>query len=513
MKYSHPVFRFFCALIPLGFAVGGAAQELLAPPAGEKLPANAIEVQTRGPVHEAFAQPFESNPMPGTVIPKEPPAPVNEEPPPMQLDSENAKWMPGYWAWNPERQEFMWVSGVFRMQPQGRTFVPGYWSRTDDGWRWITGYWSDSRQQEPVYGPEPPTPLNVDPTTAGPNDNSLYVPGTWMYRGSGEFSWRPGYWMEGQTARIWVPPHYVWTPAGYVFVDGYWDLPFENRGVMFAPVTFGQPLGPNAVYQPNYAVNYPGFLDSAYYLPGSGQFFFGNFSAPRYGRMGFRPWYAGAGQYNPLFAAHGLQNGGIAGVQRTYAARTNGTLAGPPLNLAAQTANNAVVVPLNQFRTGNQARLVQATPAQLNTQRTSAQQTRQAVVTRSQRETAVVARTTSRSSTQVLTFPSNNANRGIAANAGPQIINNMPKGNTLPAHINPANSAPRNVTPTHSPPVHTNTAPAHRKAANTVTPTPHVTAAPNQARVVHTPAPTVHRAARPVHAAHATHSTGGHGHR
>ena len=29
----------------------------------------------------------------------------------------------------PTRQDFMWVSGVYRVPPQNRTFVPGYWTR------------------------------------------------------------------------------------------------------------------------------------------------------------------------------------------------------------------------------------------------------------------------------------------------------------------------------------------------------------------------------------------------
>src|SRR5207245_5076010 len=40
-----------------------------------------IEVESRGPVHEAFAQPFDKNVTPSPVVPKKPPAPVPEEPP------------------------------------------------------------------------------------------------------------------------------------------------------------------------------------------------------------------------------------------------------------------------------------------------------------------------------------------------------------------------------------------------------------------------------------------------
>ena len=38
----------------------------------------------------------------------------------------------------------------------------------------------------------------------------------------------------GSTSR----PTTRWTPYGYVFVDGYWDYPLRQRGVLFAPVYF-----------------------------------------------------------------------------------------------------------------------------------------------------------------------------------------------------------------------------------------------------------------------------------
>ena len=42
----------------------------------------------RGPVHEAFAQPFQANPQPGPVVPKRPPDPIPEEPPDQKPQTE-----------------------------------------------------------------------------------------------------------------------------------------------------------------------------------------------------------------------------------------------------------------------------------------------------------------------------------------------------------------------------------------------------------------------------------------
>jgi len=55
---------------------------------------------------------------------------------------------------------------------------------------------------------------------------------------------------------VWVPAHYRWTPAGYVFIDGYWDLPLDGRGVLFAPVAFSPAYlaRPAFVYTPVYVV-------------------------------------------------------------------------------------------------------------------------------------------------------------------------------------------------------------------------------------------------------------------
>src|SRR5438270_31607 len=81
-----------------------------------------IEIQTRGPVHEAFAQPFDLKPEPGPAVPKEPPAPIPEVPPEERPQGDNVQWIGGYWAWDADRGDFMWVSGTFRNPPAGRQF-------------------------------------------------------------------------------------------------------------------------------------------------------------------------------------------------------------------------------------------------------------------------------------------------------------------------------------------------------------------------------------------------------
>src|SRR5262245_24412570 len=114
-----------------------------APPAPEP----GIEVQARGPIHEAFAQPVDFQAEPSPLVPNQPPPPIPEEPPAQKPDGENVQWLGGYWSWDADRNEFLWISGVWRNAPPGRRYVEGYWENTPDGWRWVPGFWAPEGQQ------------------------------------------------------------------------------------------------------------------------------------------------------------------------------------------------------------------------------------------------------------------------------------------------------------------------------------------------------------------------------
>jgi WXXGXW repeat (2 copies) len=429
---------------------------------------NPIEVQTRGPLHDAIAQPFGVKPEPGPLVAKEPPAPIPEDPPQQKPDMANVQWVPGYWAWDAVQQEFMWVSGVYRVPPQDRSYIPGYWASGADGWRWVPGFWSQGKLQNTTYAPEPPAPLDNGPALQAPNDNSLYVPGTWDWQRD-RFVWRPGYWAAAQNGRVWIPPHYLWTPNGYAFVDGYWDYPLEDRGMIFAPVTFNRPLwnDPNWIFTPNHIVSPNSFLDSAFIYGPS--FFFGNFYNRRHAQAGFNPWHTGRGRYDPTFAYHGWKNPGwLAGVQQTYAGRASGRLNGPPLTFAQQ-GNANFVTPLNQFA-GTQ--MVKSTSAQLATQRTGIQQTRQLAVTRQQLESAGAGKANGGNAIR-LTAGSNSSSAPRIINGGTTNAGGaMPKIVNEPRTFAPANSAPRIVNSPSVTPPRTITPSAAPKIA---TPTPRVT--------------------------------------
>src|SRR5580704_1381995 len=79
--------------------------------------AEEVEVLTRGPVHEAFAETVAFNPQPGVVVMRDCPAPIVELPPELKPEGANVTWIPGYWAWDDERNDFLWVSGIWRDLP------------------------------------------------------------------------------------------------------------------------------------------------------------------------------------------------------------------------------------------------------------------------------------------------------------------------------------------------------------------------------------------------------------
>ena len=87
-------------------------------------------------------------------VPKQPPPAVPELPPDEQPQGKDVQWMPGYWAWDADKSDFLWVSGFWRDTPPSRQYVPGYWTSTPEGWRWVQGFWAADQQDsasEPAH--------------------------------------------------------------------------------------------------------------------------------------------------------------------------------------------------------------------------------------------------------------------------------------------------------------------------------------------------------------------------
>jgi hypothetical protein len=184
---------------------------------GQAEPEAGMQVLTRGPVHEAFAEASMTGATAGLVITKAPYDPITEMPPDQRPEGANIAWIPGYWSYDDDRSDFLWVSGVWRDIPPGRQWVPGYWTPVSGGSQWISGFWGVTDQRELTYLPPPPEPLEVGPSSPAPAPDNVWASGSWVWQRT-SYSWQPGYWVPQQPDWIWCPAHYTWTPRGYVYV-------------------------------------------------------------------------------------------------------------------------------------------------------------------------------------------------------------------------------------------------------------------------------------------------------
>lgn len=326
----------------------------------------AAEVQplARGPVHEAYADPAEREPKAAPIVGKAPPKQIDELPPDQKPEGENVGWIPGYWAWDEDKQDFLWVSGFWRVSPPGRTWVPGSWRRAGDGWQWTSGFWAEPKggAAEMQYLPQPPAPLDqAGPTTPAPSQSHVYVPGSWVWRE--RYVWRPGYWCAHRPGWVWVSSSYRWTPAGYVYIDGYWDYPLASRGVLFAPAHIPQVVysDPGFVYTPTVVVREECLYGAFFARRGFGCYYFGDYFEPRYATLGYVSWCGQVsasvsigGWCDPLFSYYrcGLGHDPFwrAGVFDLYCGRFRGDYMRPPVDLVQQNTvinnitNNTTIV-------------------------------------------------------------------------------------------------------------------------------------------------------------------------
>lgn len=239
---------------------------------------------------------------------KPPPEPIEEMPPEEKPEGENVTWIPGYWAWDDERKDYLWISGTWRALPPGRAWIAGYWAQTAQGYQWTSGYWADAAQQESTYLPPPPATIEAGPNVAAPSSDYVWMPGCWMWTHD-HYAWRPGYWTIGRADWDWVPAHYVWTPRGYIMAGGYWDYPVHRRGILFAPVYFAPHLHARRhfVYSPSIVIDLGVFPDHLFCRPRYHHYYFGDYYAPAYRHSGFHAsfsFHIGRHGYDPIYSHH-----------------------------------------------------------------------------------------------------------------------------------------------------------------------------------------------------------------
>ena len=289
-----------------------------------------VEVLARGPIHEAFATPTGQEPLPNPVVPRQPPEPVRETPPELTASDAQSRpytWIPGYWFWDEEREDFIWISGLWRVEPEGRKWMPGYWEQVADGWSRVAGFWSVAGTEEFQYVQRPPQSLEIGPTTPAPSDQHFWVPGTWVQEptiaqetenvipfgsssntfasiDSFHYQWRPGYWNEYRANHVWIPDHYVATPSRCVFVPGYWDYALPARGELYAPIYCPRPI---VSFQPTCPVVTSNLLLHLFVAQNQRCYLFGDYYGAR--NLGYHPIYdyrRATHRYDPLISYYNV---------------------------------------------------------------------------------------------------------------------------------------------------------------------------------------------------------------
>ncbi len=328
-----------------------------------------VEIMTRGPVHEAFAGMVSFDPKPGVVVDAQPPSAINEVPPEQRLKGDNVAWIPGYWAWDEDQNDFLWVSGIWRNLPPGRQWFPGYWAEVGGHYQWSSGYWEDEAAKEVTYLPEPPHSVEAGPNIQSPSSDQTWIPGAWIWR-NGRYAWRAGYWAPVRENWSWTPSYYRWTPHGYVYVDGYWDYAVARRGMMFAPVHFerGTYLRPGFYYSPATVISLALFAEHLFLRPSYDHYYFGDYYGPEYRNRGYFSsvsYRSSRRGYDPIYAYTRWQNSSDpnweasrlrdferlrdhadARPPRTYAAQSS-----PPSTSSGISTNSILAVPLSQYVT------------------------------------------------------------------------------------------------------------------------------------------------------------------
>ncbi len=208
-------------------------------------PANAppfLVPSAMGPLHEAFAAPLPAH-GPRKLVMVAPPPPPNELIPTRRPQG-NPIWIPGYWFWDEITLSYVWVGGIWRFPPEGRTWVPGFWKSSGVGATWYPGYWAGPTPgatpgEEPIH---PPTKPPLDPHDPGkpPDPDRVSHPGYWAWNGFQHY-WQPGTWTKMSPGFHWIPPHNVPVPTGVRTVSGYWDYVPRIRGVASVPSRMVRP--------------------------------------------------------------------------------------------------------------------------------------------------------------------------------------------------------------------------------------------------------------------------------
>jgi hypothetical protein len=183
--------------------------------------------------------------------PKEPPAAIVERPAGAR-PARNAQWVPGYWDWDPDQHEYVWVGGSWQVPPAGSFWVNTRWVRDAAGWYRAPGFWSHRRDRAVVTTEfdatprpswektGPPADHPDDTPGLAPGPNFFFVPGHYEPAGD-QLAWRTGFWARVQPGWDWVPPRWVRRPDGWQFRKGSWVVDPAVGGPIISRRTTARP--------------------------------------------------------------------------------------------------------------------------------------------------------------------------------------------------------------------------------------------------------------------------------
>lgn len=207
-----------------------------------------IQTYENGPIHEAFVTPSSGRLLLDSIA-EQPPEDIAERIP--RQNDMQSEWVSGYWHWDFDLHDFVWVSGVWRRPPPGHQWIIGFWKSFEEEWVWIPGYWSKTAPENADYiGVAPPDPIdeNMGPPPSG---NYFWNPGHWFFLyDKNDYQWVPGHWEELDPNWVFIPSHYTWRPGGYVYISAYWDWTLEERGTAYSAVIIDPDYRYQIVFEP-----------------------------------------------------------------------------------------------------------------------------------------------------------------------------------------------------------------------------------------------------------------------
>ena len=284
---------------------------------------------------------------------KEPPQPIQEMPPDQKPAGQNIQWIPGYWAGTSRATT---SSGSAASGASRRPIVSGFPATGTKS----TGATSGSREPgfRSVRETRAKPAVVLAPAPAEPRSRSQHAPALSQRELDSRLLVLASVGIRLAARILGGRPAQLDLDARALCLDpewlslraGYWDLPVANRGLMFAPVYYPQPVyaQPNFVFTPSIGIVGSAVTANLFVQASTNQYMFGNFYAQNFVSVGITPWFSfsfATGPplfYDPLFSYYAVINvrqnpGWVAAVREQYVLRRDRVELRPPNTYIEQT--------------------------------------------------------------------------------------------------------------------------------------------------------------------------------